>query len=445
MLAEELDDLIKRKIEISLGTGAEKLDLAGLNLSAVPNNVRDLPRLRILNLANNNLSEIPEWIAELTALEYLYLVSNPLRGLPPSIAKLAALKALTLDGSSADVAIDAIGQLHNLQTLALSNLGLRSVPNWMRALKKLRILRLHGNPLEKLPHWIGELTELTYLSLAYTELRAVPTSLRNLRKLERLELKGNLNLGLLPEILNRGPTHILDYYFRTTDPAARQPLNEFKLVLVGRGGVGKTTLVHKLITDQFETFRRTAGVQITKWQMEIDGELVRAHIWDFGGQEIMHGTHRFFMTERALYLILLTGREGTEDHDAEYWLSLVRSFAGNVPVIVLLHKWNDYSFELNRALLRQKYGQIVFLTTDSETAHGIAGLREQITNLALGLPGLKASWPVAWQRVKDDLPLEKDSWLTFDAFRAFCSERGVELLGDQEALAGYLHDLGLML
>ncbi len=59
---------------------------------------------------------------------------------------------------------------------------------------------------------------------------------------------------------------------------------------------------------------------------------VHAHIWDFGGQEIMHGTHRLFMTERALYVVVISGREGTEDHDAEYWLSLVRSSPATFPL-----------------------------------------------------------------------------------------------------------------
>jgi internalin A len=223
-------------------------------------------------------------------------------------------------------------------------------------------------------------------------------------------------------------------------------LNEFKLILVGRGGVGKTTLVHRLVTDKYKEFKRTPGIRITKWPSKVDDEEVRAHVWDFGGQEIMHGTHRFFMTERALYLILISGREGTEDRDAEYWLSLVRSFAGEVPVIVLLHKWDDYGFELNRRLLREKYGRgLAFLETDSSTGHGIPQLRDKICQLAKKLPGLKAAWPTEWRRIKDVLPSKKKSWLTFDDFRQFASENGVSDPNAQESLAESLHDLGLML
>ena len=153
------------------------------------------------------------------------------------------------------------------------------------------------------------------------------------------------------------------------------------------------------------------------------------------------------MTERALYLVLVSARENTEDHDAEYWLSMVRSFAGDdAPVVVLLHKWEEDRFELNRELLREKYGRgLVFLETDSESSRSIPALRERICELAKELPGLKAKWPGHWRRVKEDLPTAGRNWLAFDDFRAFCRDRGVTKLDDQEALAESLHVLGLIL
>ncbi|HEV7404260.1 MAG TPA: COR domain-containing protein [Chthoniobacteraceae bacterium] len=288
----------------------------------------------------------------------------------------------------------------------------------------MRTLDLKGNDLSALPAWLSELP------------------------LEYLFLDGNDKLGLPPEIIAAAtdPKKILDYYFRIAAPDAAQPLNEFKLVLVGRGGVGKTTLVHRLVESEYKEFPETPGIRIAKWPVTIDGEEKRAHVWDFGGQEIMHGTHRFFMTERALYLVLLSRRENLEDRDAEYWLSLVRSFAGEVPVIVLLHKCDSGLIEVNRRLLREKYGEsIAFLETDSFTGTGIRELREKICQLAGALPGLQTKWPRAWHQVKEELPGAQKNWMTFEEFCAFCAERGVPERKDQEALAESLHDLGLML
>lgn len=340
------------------------------------------------------------------------------------------------------------GELDRLVTLALDVNNFTVFPASIRKLRYLFGLYLDGNKLRELPEWIGELSRLTELDVSLNRLESLPASLQKLDRLTILWIAGNDQLRVPREIVDTlDAPKILDFYFRTQSSIdTPQALNEFKLILVGRGLVGKTTLVHKLVTNKYKEFKRTPGINITKWPVTIDGDDVRAHVWDFGGQEIMHGTHRFFMTERALYLVFVSGREGTEDQDADYWLSLVRSFAGNVPVIVLLNKWDDFRFELNRELLREKYGRdLVFLETDSKTGTGIRELREKICQLASNLPGLKAAWPTEWRRVKEELPEQKNSWLTFNDFRQFCSKRGVDEARDQEALAESLHDLGLML
>ena len=110
-------------------------------------------------------------------------------------------------------------------------------------------------------------------------------------------------------------------------------------------------------------FRSLTGRSAPNWQEE-----VQLHIWDFGGQEIMHATHQFFLTERSLYLLVLNGREGGEDADVEYWLKLIESFGGDSPVIIALNKIRSHPFDLNRRGLLEKYGPRIcgFIGTDCE-------------------------------------------------------------------------------
>lgn len=437
----------ERRIEECRQTMGINLDLSELGLRVLPESVRELSWLMNLEVHNNKLSQIPDWIGDLSELQTLDVFFNPLKDIPSSLALLVRLKRLTIDGSFSSAASEVIGNLVNLEQLAIANLGLTSVPDWLLHLKKLTRLHLHGNNLTELPDWLCELHKLEYLDVSVNNLMGLPDSLRQLKSLRTLCVDRNPGLNIPIEIIDSGSAQkLLDYYFRTLTTGTSQPLNEFKLILVGRGLVGKTTLVHRMSSGKFKKFDRTPGINITKWPRKIDGDDVHAHIWDFGGQEIMHGTHRFFMTERALYLVLISGREGTEDYDAEYWLSMVRSFAGDVPVIVLLNKWDDYRFELNRELLREKYGkEIVFIETDSSTGTGIPTLCDQICAYAKKLPGLKASWPAEWRQIKDELPTQKKSWLTFNDFRTFCHNHGITTAKDQEHLAESLHDLGLML
>ena len=138
---------------------------------------------------------------------------------------------------------------------------------------------------------------------------------------------------------------------------------------MGRGGVGKTSLVNRLVRNEFDpNSAKTEGIKITQWPVSVEGESVRLNVWDFGGQEIMHATHQFFLTERSLYLVVLSGREGSEDEDAEYWLKLAASFGAGSPVIVVLNKMDEHRFDVNRRVLQQKYPTIQkFVATDCES------------------------------------------------------------------------------
>ena len=433
----------QRRIQRCILDKSPELRLNGLGLKHLPSEVASLTWLRELWISGHQLSELPEFVGQLKELHTLILLGNPIRLLPQSLALLTKLHTLAITLETLSATSSVVGQLPNLRVLGLEGSRLNNFPDWILNLKKLESLYLDRNCLSELPGSLSELSQLAVLNIQGNNFKELPASLLNFENLRQLYVDNSLGI---PKEINesRDARKILDYYFRIKNES--QPLNEFKLILVGRGGVGKTTLVHRLTTNKYKEFKRTPGIIITKWPVQIDNDQVHAHIWDFGGQEIMHGTHRFFMTERALYLILISGREGTEDHDAEYWLQLVRSFAGNVPIIILLNKWDDYQFELNRQLLKEKYGKnLVFVETDSRSGTGMSELHERICQLAKKLPGLKVAWPAEWRQIKEALPRKKKSWLTFDDFRDFCAKQGISEAKDQEALANSLHHLGLML
>ena len=137
-------------------------------------------------------------------------------------------------------------------------------------------LDLSGQGLTQLPEALGQLSQLQQLNLSNNQLTAVPEALRYLTSLKELYLHGNTALDLPTEVLgptgnevisNKAqparPSDILEYYFRVR--GGRRPLNEAKLILVGRGAVGKTSVVKRLIDDQFDPHeKKTDGIQITE-------------------------------------------------------------------------------------------------------------------------------------------------------------------------------------
>ena len=230
-------------------------------------------------------------------------------------------------------------------------------------------------------------------------------------------------------------------------PHESRPLNEAKVILVGRGEVGKTSLVRRLVSNTFSGDEsKTQGINITNWPLTSGKTTYRLNIWDFGGQEIMHATHQFFLTERSLYLLVLNGREGGEDIDAEYWLKHIESFGADSPVIVVQNKVGEHAFELNYRGLQGRYPQIRgFVKTDCRAKLGIDDLRSAIEKAIKDMPDVRMQFPADWFAVKERLESMDDEFMSFERFRELCAEQGVADDTDRDTLSSVLHCLGIAL
>src|SRR6516225_4070450 len=331
----------------------QKLDLSGNQLSTLPEAIGQPFQLQELDLSGNQLSTLPEAIGQLSQLRKLSLGRNQLSTLPETIGQLSQLQELDLSGNQLSTLPEAIGQLSNLQELSLPGNQLRTLPEVIGQLSKLRKLSLSYNSLSALPETIGQLSQLQELYLAGNELSALPEALQSLVKLEKLFLHGNPGLGLPDEVL--GPTveeflgsqrrrspkpsrEILDYYFATRGATGRA-LREVKLIVVGRGGAGKTSLIKRLKGEPFDPREgETHGINIRELVLVCTDGPVQARVWDFGGQHVLYAMHEFFLTARSLYLLVLGERDDMAERDAAYWLQLIRSYAGPAPVVVALNK-----------------------------------------------------------------------------------------------------------
>ena len=347
----------------------------------------------------------------------------------------------------------------NSTELDLSGLGLKVVPVAIDQLQNLTVLNLSGNQLTQVPKELGQLQNLTELYLYHNQLTQVPKELGQLQNLTRLFLHGNNRLNLSDEILGpsweqviiekktpSNPQDILNYYFRIQ--YEETPLNEAKLILVGFGAVGKTSLVNRLIHKTFDRdSKKTEGIQITQWPVTLnDEEDITLHVWDFGGQEIMHSTHQFFLTERSLYLLVLNGRQGHEDEDAEYWLELIQSFGGNSPIIVVLNKITEHAFDVNRGALQQKFPNIrAFIPTDCAAEIGLDQLQAQIKQETDRLEFLRTPFPASWLTIKNKLAGMAKNYISYEYYRDLCQQDGEADTRAQDSLANCLHSLGIAL
>jgi len=112
------------------------------------------------------------------------------------------------------------------------------------------------------------------------------------------------------EIVARGRDAVASYFRELGTDAL--PLNELKVLLVGNGAAGKTSLVKRMFGDTFDADEpQTHGINIRAQNIKtLQDNEAKLNFWDFGGQEIMHATHQFFLSRRSLYIIVLAGRAG---------------------------------------------------------------------------------------------------------------------------------------
>ena len=292
----------------------------------------------MLNLVGLGLTRVPPEIGQLTALTELQLSNNQLTTLPPQLGKFTALTVLDVGNNQLTTLPAELGKLTTLTRLSFSRNQLTTLPPELGRLTALTHLWLYNNQLTTLPPQLGQLTALRELYLMDNRLASLPKWLRNLKNLSQLFLHENPQLKLSPTVLGPDPRDdrserrasaksVLDFYFGRTEGDARA-LNEVKLILVGRGGAGKTSTVRALRGEPFnEGEESTPGIALCDWTMDgCKGGAVTAHVWDFAGQVITHALHQFFFSVRSVYVVVLTGRENNEREDAEYWLRLIKAF-----------------------------------------------------------------------------------------------------------------------
>ncbi|MGD1857541.1 MAG: COR domain-containing protein [Leptolyngbyaceae cyanobacterium] len=254
-------------------------------------------------------------------------------------------------------------------------------------------------------------------------------------------------LGPLEDYEEPGSVSEIFNYCRQLRSGEVQPLNEAKLILVGQGSVGKTSLINRLLKDSFNPNEaQTDGLNVSDWNIRANSKDVRLNVWDFGGQEIYHATHQFFLTKRSLYLLVCNCRTSEEENRLDYWLKLIQSFGDASPVIIVGNKCDEQPLDINRKALQEKYPNIkAILQTSCQDGDGIKALNQVITKEVAQLREVYDLLPLSWFEVKEELENLDRDFIKYSKYESICDQKGIEEEKDQTQLIGLLHNLGLVL
>ncbi|XP_019614118.1 PREDICTED: uncharacterized protein LOC109462063 [Branchiostoma belcheri] len=317
--------------EIGQLTNVKHLDLSGCELRTLPPEVWRLTQLEWLGLSHNQLQTLPAEIGQLTNVKRLDLSGCWLRTLPPEVWRLTQLEWLGLSHNQLQTLPAEIGQLTNVKHLDLSGCELRILPPEVGRLTQLEWLNLSGYQLQTLPAEIGQLTNVKHLDLYGCELRILPPEVGRLTQLEWLDLRHNqletlpaevAQLSSLDTLSVRGnplikpPAEVCDQgiaairqYFEELERSKETISAHLKVVILGETMAGKTSLIQTLESGESTLTNvddRTHCVEITQWAPDNN---ITFEVYDFGGHDVYHLTHQFFLTPDAFHLLLVNLQE----------------------------------------------------------------------------------------------------------------------------------------
>ncbi|WP_375561516.1 COR domain-containing protein [Bernardetia sp. OM2101] len=326
--------------------------------------LKNLKGLIRLNLDYNQISDISA-LSKLKKIKYLKLSHNNISDIS-SLSELEELINLNLDYNQ----ISDISALSKLNKLASLNLSKNKISNIsvLSELKKVLDLNISDNQ-------VSDISFITELDLKYLSLNSNPISnakdiikIIQKEKLKGLDLYDN-NIPYLPkELLGSHPSdnclQDLRNYYQNQDFV---PNKEIKVVILGNGMVGKSTLLKRFLNPtgdweteiQIDVSKRTEGVAIErKEDFKLEGnEEINLNIWDFGGQEVYHGTHRLFLDKDAVYIIVWTLETDEQKEeirqDLNYWLDYAQDLAIDSPII-LVHSQIDKESEQDQDKIREQ-------------------------------------------------------------------------------------------
>ena len=378
------------------------------------------------------VSGIPKHIYYLKNLQSLDLTGLELPLLPDEICRLPCLRTLVLRGNNFVSLPDNFERLENLQVLDLSRNKWKEFPVQIKNLGNLTYLNISYCSFPNIPGWL-----LTFnLDFVFKEAgRGII-----MEKTDSPEI----------QIFSQPRSTIIKYYTKLEEESliVREAKVVFlgdgdagKTYTIDRIKNNNHRLEEKHIPDQ------TKGISIAHKDFYHNGDSITINFWDFGGQHIMHAMHRCFLTGNTLYVIVLSGRSEVMERRLHYWMTTISSFVSDSCPVVVLQNLFEVKNEttLDRGKILRKYKNIVDIlevnvktASDSEFKQFVNTLlNEAIKNTHYG-----TRIPRHWAGVKADLEKSKEPLLSKQEFTDLLEKQSPGTIGDELEILDWLNEIG---
>jgi len=204
-----------------------------------------------------------------------------------------------------------------------------------------------------------------------------------------------------------------------------------KVLLLGDGGVGKTSLIKRFVVDQFsDHYVMTVGTKVSKKDLQVihDGKPldIVMQIWDVLGQRGYAGVQETALKgAKGALMVYDATRDDTRRSLEEYWVPMLWRLIGKIPIIFAGNKVDLMEDKLKAhellGYLTQRYEVFGLLSSAKTGEHVEEAFRKLAGDIVLNLGKTppKVAIPT--------LPQEPVDWLVTIADRLmtdFCAEMG---------------------
>ncbi len=367
---------------------------------------------------------------------------------------LVQLQSLGLNGDCVND-ISFLEGLRQLNILDFSGSKINDISS-LQTLEKLTILHLAHNQIKDISQ-LQNLKNLTILTLTDNQVTDV-SALKNLKQITFLNLSKNHIQHIPKEIYEQGNcAKDLFSYWQELESSQKTTNTQLKIMFLGNGCTGKTTLLHWFIDDAFKDIglaSRTHGIFIKPIKLCKDNVL--GNFWDFGGQEVYHATHRLFLGRRTLYILVwATETPETENelrHPPQYWLDMIADIADKNERSRVLIVQNLFDNKVAQNVLTNDeltdYAarglDITTMSVDAKEGDDIDIFKANVESHAKKLlDKYKEELPETWVNIRTKVAERrenKEKTLNFGDFEQICAD--CKLTGDPSVILGYLHRAG---
>jgi len=168
--------------------------------------------------------------------------------------------------------------------------------------------------------------------------------------------------------------------------AVRVPI--FKTVLIGEGGVGKTSLAVRYTEDRFEEdMKMTIGVNFASKKVEVDGTNATLMLWDLGGQPRFRDVVGDYFRGARIAIAVFDATRFFSLERLEDWIRRVKETAPECKFFFVANKIDERQegmgvSEEDALEFSQKY-DAPMMEVSAKTGEGVNEMFETVTRLLL--------------------------------------------------------------